>query len=93
MRIDLISTLTIRVKKVFIYKPNNLYGTKYYLYLRGEWVEVDRDFYIDLMVMVNDEKVVNVANSDDEWVFDVYLDRRKTRIFKLVAKSFYNVEL
>lgn len=93
MRIDLISTLTIRVKKVFIYKPNNLYETKYYLYLRGEWVEVDCDFYIDLMVMENDDKVVNVDNSDDEWVFDVYLDRRKTRIFKLVAKSFYNVKL
>lgn len=93
MRIDLISTLTIRVKKVFIYKPNNLYETKYYLYLRGERVEVDRDFYIDLMVIADDEKVVNVANYDDECVFDVYLDRRKTRIFKLVAKSFYNVKL
>ena len=45
------------------------------------------------MVIADDEKVVNVAKSDDEWVFDVYLDRRKTRIFKLVAKSFYNVEL
>lgn len=93
MRIDLINTFTIRVKKVFIYKPNNLYETKYYLYLRREWVKVDRDFYIDLMVMANEEKVINIANSDDEWVFDVYLDRRKTRIFKLVAKSFYNVEL
>lgn len=93
MRIDLISTLTIRVKKVFTYKPNNLYGAKYYLYSRGEWVEVDRDFYIDLMFIANYGSFINVDSTDEKLVQDIYLDKRRARIFKLVAKSFYNVDL
>lgn len=93
MRIALISTLTILVKKVFTKKPNNLYGTKYYFYLRGEWIEVDRDLYIDLILMLDDGNFITVYSTDEEFVQNIYLDRRRTRIFKLVAKSFYNVDL
>lgn len=86
-------TLTLRFKKVFITKINNLFGTKYYLYLRGEWVEVDRNLYVDLMAMTDSDNAVTVDRSENEWVLDIHLDRRRTRIFTLVAKSFYNVEL
>lgn len=86
-------TLTLRFKKVFIPRINTLFDAKYYLYLQGEWVEVDRNLYIDLMAMTDSDKVVTVDRKIGEWVLDVNLDRRRTRIFKLVAKSFYNVEL
>lgn len=79
--------LTLHFRKE-VSKTNPLTETKYFMKVNGEWVSIDRNLYIDFMVIAREDQ------KREDWVallaYEVVgeLDIRQSRIMRLVLESY-----
>lgn len=85
---------TFRFKKEL---AKNYIDTKYFIFLdkngNGEWVEIDRNLYIDLREMKDEDKVCMRFVENNVLEYEIKTDRRRERMFTTIAKYGYGVEV
>lgn len=59
----------------------------------GEWVEIDRNMFVDLKAMTDEDKACTTFNQDGIWEVEIYADSRRERMFTTIAKHCYGVEV
>lgn len=71
--------------------------TKYFIFLgqkdNGEWIEIDRNLYIDLRAMTNEDKVYMQFTGNNVLEYEIKTDARRERMFTTIAKHWYGVEV
>lgn len=79
--------LTLHFRKE-VSKTNPLTETKYFMKVNGEWVSIDRNLYIDFMVIAREDQKREGWVAPCTYECKCTLDIRQSRIMRLVLESY-----
>lgn len=74
----------------------NVSEVKYFYFKQegdGEWVEIDRNMFVDLKAMTDEDKACTTFSQDGIWEVEIYADSRRERMFTTISKHCYGVEV